>query len=294
MAGQHARCALHAPMIRHSLLLAASLVLASAASADTAPSDYPGVNDLGTVPFQGDTAVVALAQRKGLLEKAVREGLGLEDCLSVESVVVRPLPRSYALPAAARDADTRELWELRQCGAPRGYAVTVGAFENGSSVVHIWPAGPVAQDGTVAPLPTVDTITPQSIRAEYDRIAARMGTEYRVRHILVATQAQAQDALGRIRAGEPFATVARQVSTDTGSARKGGELDWANDHSYVGPFARALRELAPHGLSPQPVQTVFGWHVIEVLDVRSKKLPAFDDVMDKVANGMRARIDNGL
>jgi hypothetical protein len=275
-------------MLRHLLPLAAALALAAPARADRTPADYPGVKDLGAVPFDGDTAVVVLAQRKALLNKAVREGVMEEDCLSVEAVAVRALPAAYALPAAARDADARELWVLRQCGTQRGYVVTVGA------AVHIWPAGRVAADGSVAPLPTADSITPAKIQAQYDRVKARLGTEYHVRHILVATQAQAQAALDRIRAGEPFATVAAQVSIDTGSARKGGDLAWANDHAYVGPFAQALRDLAPRGLSPQPVRTAFGWHVIEVLDARPVRMPAFDDVVDKIAEAMRAKVDNGL
>ena len=294
MAGQRFRCATHAPMIRTLSLLAAGLVMASAALADMTPADYPAVKDLGAVPFLGDTGVVVLARRKALLDKAVREGVVREDCVSVEGVTVQPLPRSYVLPAAAHDADAHELWILRQCGSQRGYVVTLGSPADGHGGIHMWPAGPVAADGTVAPLPTADAITPATIRAEYDRVKARVGTEYHARHILVATQEQAQDALDRLHAGESFASVAAKVSIDTASARKGGDLAWASDRAYVGPFAQTLRDLAPHGLSPQPVRTVFGWHVVEVLEVRAARVPPFEDVMDKVAEAMRRKIDNGL
>jgi len=281
-------------MTRTLLLLAAGLVVGASALAAMAPADYPAVTNPGAAPFQGSTAVVVVARRKALLKKAVTEDMAQEECASLEAVDVRPLPMPYVLPPAARDADAHELWVLTQCGSPRGYVVTVGTPAGGRDGIHIWAAGPVAADGTVAPLATVDSITPAAIRAQYDRVKARVGTEYHVRHLLVATQAQAQDALDRIHAGQDFGSVAAQVSIDTGSAHKGGDLDWAVDRSYVGPFAQALRDLAPRGLSPQPVRTAFGWHVIEVLDVRPARLPAFEDVMDKIAESMRNKIDEGL
>lgn len=133
------------------------------------------------------------------------------------------------------------------------------------------------------------------VRQTYDRIAAEnLGQEMHVRHILVADEAQARAAIARIRAGEPFDAVARQVSTDTGSAVNGGDLAWAKPAAYVPEFARAVEAYAPKGLDPDPVRSQFGWHVVEVLETRPAAFPAFDDVKARVAQTLKQRHDEGL
>jgi peptidyl-prolyl cis-trans isomerase C len=84
-----------------------------------------------------------------------------------------------------------------------------------------------------------------------------------VRHILVATQEEAQDVLAALQAGESFAALARAVSTDTGSGARGGELGWAPITGFVEPFADAVRE-AEIGEIIGPVETESGFHIIQV------------------------------
>jgi parvulin-like peptidyl-prolyl isomerase len=83
------------------------------------------------------------------------------------------------------------------------------------------------------------------------------------RHILVATEEEALDVLAALQAGESFAELARAVSSDTGSGANGGELGWAAVVSYVKPFADAVRE-APIAEIVGPIQTEFGYHIIQV------------------------------
>lgn len=83
------------------------------------------------------------------------------------------------------------------------------------------------------------------------------------RHILVATESEAQDALAALQSGESFAELARAISTDTGSGSKGGELDWSPASNYVPEFAEAVRT-ADIGALTGPVQTEFGYHIIQV------------------------------
>ncbi len=92
---------------------------------------------------------------------------------------------------------------------------------------------------------------------------AETGVFVNARHILVATEAQAQDVLDALKAGESFADLARAVSTDTGSGANGGELNWSPASGFVKPFADAVRE-APLGEIIGPVQTEFGYHIIQV------------------------------
>jgi parvulin-like peptidyl-prolyl isomerase len=83
------------------------------------------------------------------------------------------------------------------------------------------------------------------------------------RHILVETQEQAQDVLAALNSGESFADLARAVSTDTGSGAQGGELDWSPTYQFVAEFAEAV-ETAPIGEIVGPVESEFGFHIIQV------------------------------
>ena len=92
-------------------------------------------------------------------------------------------------------------------------------------------------------------------------------------HILVNTQAEADAVEKRLDAGEDFATVAKEVSIDSGSAPNGGSLGCVARGITVKEFEDALFA-TPVGSVSKPVQTQFGYHVIKVTD---KKAPAFQD-----------------
>jgi parvulin-like peptidyl-prolyl isomerase len=83
------------------------------------------------------------------------------------------------------------------------------------------------------------------------------------RHILVATEEEAQDIIAALNSGESFAELARSASTDTGSGANGGELGWSPVSNFVKPFADAV-VAAEIGAIVGPVQTEFGYHIIQV------------------------------
>jgi peptidyl-prolyl cis-trans isomerase SurA len=100
----------------------------------------------------------------------------------------------------------------------------------------------------------------------------------KVRHILIKTNELIDDAeakkrilalKARIADGDDFATLARAHSDDRGSALKGGELGWVEPGSLVKPFEDAMSKLSINQIS-EPVQTQFGWHLIQVLDRKDK------------------------
>lgn len=82
------------------------------------------------------------------------------------------------------------------------------------------------------------------------------------RHILVETEEEAQDIIDALNAGESFAALAQAKGTD-GTASRGGELGWASISNYVEDFADAIEE-APIGEIIGPVQSDFGYHVVQV------------------------------
>ncbi len=94
----------------------------------------------------------------------------------------------------------------------------------------------------------------------------------RVRHILVKTDAvntdddvrmRLEQLQIRLRGGEDFTALARSNSQDTLSAAKGGELGWVGQGETVPRFEAAMNKLAIGEIS-NPVQTRFGWHLIQV------------------------------
>jgi hypothetical protein len=115
--------------------------------------------------------------------------------------------------------------------------------------------------------------TEQEIQREYERLVAATVPvqEYHVRHILLTTRADALAALERIHAGRTFADVAAELSIDSGSKTKGGDLGWNVPSSFIPEFSQSMVSLAPSGLVTEPVKTKFGWHVIELLETKRGK-----------------------
>ena len=83
------------------------------------------------------------------------------------------------------------------------------------------------------------------------------------RHILVAAEEMAADLMAALAEGESFAALAIANSLDTASGQNGGELGWAPVSNYVRPFAEAALT-AESGATVGPVQSEFGWHIIQV------------------------------
>ena len=102
-------------------------------------------------------------------------------------------------------------------------------------------------------------------------------TEWRARHILVASEDEAKAVKARLDAGEDFAAVAQEVSTDTGSGSQGGELGWFGPGMMVPEFETAVAGLEVGQVS-DPVQSQFGWHLIELEETRPQAVPTLEDV----------------
>lgn len=121
-------------------------------------------------------------------------------------------------------------------------------------------------------------VTEAEIKTEYNTVKQRLGgTEYKPRHILVETEAEAKTVIDRLKAGEEFAVIAR-TSKDPGSRERGGELGWSTPDQYVQPFAEALAALKKGEFSKTPVKSDFGYHVIKLDDLRDVDPPSLDEV----------------
>lgn len=133
-----------------------------------------------------------------------------------------------------------------------------------------------------------DAIPEADIEAAYAaQVAAfQPGKEYNASHILVATEAEANDIKAQIDAGGDFAALAKEKSTDPGSGAQGGSLGWFGAGQMVPEFETAAAALEPGAVSA-PVQSQFGWHVIKLVEVRDTAPPPLAEVRPEIENSLR-------
>lgn len=133
-------------------------------------------------------------------------------------------------------------------------------------------------------------VTDKQIEAEYNKIKASQADrkEYKVRHILVQDQKEAEDLLAQIKAKKvTFEDAASKHSIDPGSGKNGGDLGWGPASNYVPEFAKAIEGLKKGATTEAPVQTQFGWHIIRLEDERPVEFPPLADVKPQLEEMMR-------
>ncbi len=108
----------------------------------------------------------------------------------------------------------------------------------------------------------IEPPSPEDLDAQRE-LAYEAQTEVCVSHVLVETEAEAQDVLDRIDGGEDFADIAAEVSLDTGSGVEGGDLGCSAPSRYVPGFMEATVETEV-GEYSEPVESEFGFHIIIV------------------------------
>lgn len=121
-------------------------------------------------------------------------------------------------------------------------------------------------------------VTEEALREAYKtRIEdAPAAAEVRASHILVASEELAQEIRAEIENGAAFADMAAEHGTD-GTKNQGGDLGFFTRDMMVAPFADAAFAMEVGAMS-QPVQTQFGWHLIELTDRREQPKPSFEEV----------------
>jgi peptidyl-prolyl cis-trans isomerase C len=133
-------------------------------------------------------------------------------------------------------------------------------------------------------------ITDAEILASYESFKAQAAsTEYRARHILVNKQELAKALTARLKKGAKFETLAKQYSTDPGSKSKGGDLDFADPKSYVPEFSAALMTLKKGEVTPEPVKTQYGFHIIKLEDTRESTFPPLEDVKPQIQKNLEQK-----
>lgn len=127
-------------------------------------------------------------------------------------------------------------------------------------------------------------VTDDVLKAEYDKVKAeRSGNEFKARHILVATEAEAKDIIAKLKKNaKEFEALAKAKSMDPGSKGNGGDLGWFDARAMVPEFGAALQAMSKGKFSEEPVKTQFGYHVIMLEDTRPITPPPFEQVKEQL------------
>jgi len=133
-------------------------------------------------------------------------------------------------------------------------------------------------------------ISDAEIQAEYDRAkASASSNEYHARHILVKTEEEAKKVLAELNKKAKFADLAKKYSLDPGSAKNGGDLNWADPNAFVKEFSDVLVALKKGETTKTPVKTQFGYHIIKLDDTRPTKIPALAEVKGEVQKQLQQK-----
>jgi peptidyl-prolyl cis-trans isomerase C len=138
-------------------------------------------------------------------------------------------------------------------------------------------------------------VTPEQVQDFYQKNPNRFqqGERVRASHILIGFPANADDAakqqartraadvLKQVKAGGDFAALAKQHSTDPGSATQGGDLGYFQQGQMVPPFDKAAFSMKP-GETSDLVETDFGVHIIRVVDRQAARTVPLDEVRPQV------------
>lgn len=132
-----------------------------------------------------------------------------------------------------------------------------------------------------------DKVTDDNIRRMYDEQAnlRDRGTEIEARHILVKTEEEANTLVTKLLAGADFDTLAKEFSEDEGSREKGGALGYFTKDMLDEAFTAAAFATAK-GERSAPFETQYGWHIVEVLNIRTAPQASFEEMRGEILNFM--------
>ena len=141
----------------------------------------------------------------------------------------------------------------------------------------------------------VNPVADADVQKEYDRARAQTGDrEYKARHILVASEDDARTVLADLKKGSKFDEIAQKRSLDEGTRPKGGDLDWNVPTNFDKAFADAMVKLEKGKMTEAPVRSRFGFHIIQLDDVRAVSFPPLNQVRQQIQQRLVEQKVQGL
>ncbi|NIK78149.1 foldase protein PrsA [Paenibacillus castaneae] len=138
-------------------------------------------------------------------------------------------------------------------------------------------------------------VTDEDVKAYYDANKESLGTPEQIQasHILVATKEEADAILAELKQGGDFATIAKEKSTDTGSAQNGGDLGFFGKGDMVAEFETAAFALKVNEISGV-VQSQHGFHIIKKTAEKAAVVPTFEEKKEDIRKQLVATEANEL
>ncbi|WNS76760.1 peptidylprolyl isomerase [Bacillus sp. DTU_2020_1000418_1_SI_GHA_SEK_038] len=118
-------------------------------------------------------------------------------------------------------------------------------------------------------------VTEEEVKEYYENYKPQI----KARHILVEDEKTANEVKKKLDEGAKFEDLAKEYSTDTGSAANGGDLGWFGPGRMVPEFENASYALEVNEISA-PVKSQHGYHIIQVTEKKDKK--SFDEMKEKM------------
>jgi parvulin-like peptidyl-prolyl isomerase len=120
----------------------------------------------------------------------------------------------------------------------------------------------------------------EKLLAEVTEDLVPVKDEVWARHILVETEEEALEVLERLDAGDDFAALAAEYSTDDSNSNSGGDLGWFDENTMVPEFSEAAFGLEIGEIS-EPIETSYGFHIIQSLGQRESQMPESEFAQEK-------------
>jgi peptidyl-prolyl cis-trans isomerase C len=135
--------------------------------------------------------------------------------------------------------------------------------------------------------------TDADLRAIYEENLPRLaGQQYKLRHILLTSRADADTVIAQLNQGADFIELA-QARADGPTGPNGGDLGWLTPDSIPPSFAEAVQSMTVGSSSREPVQTDAGYHVILLEDTQRGEPPTFEDIRADLSSAAeRKRLDD--
>ena len=195
---------------------------------------------------------------------------------------------AQTLPPEYREAGLANLYsQLVDEVANARLAADAGRADGLDERENVATAMKLAADRVLAEAYITEKVSAQlgeeAIQAAYDTFVADSASREQVTasHILVETEEEARAVIEQLNDGADFAELAREKSTGP-SGPNGGSLGAFGRGQMVPAFEAAAFSMPVGGYSANPVQTQFGWHVIQVTDKSVEPAPSLDQMREQI------------
>lgn len=196
-----------------------------------------------------------------------------------EMVYDKVLSDKYTVTDKEVQAKVKELKD--QMGDNFQTALTSSGYNSEADLKRALRIGMLQEKAAIADI----TVKESEVKEAYENYQPDM----KARHILVKDKKTAEEVKAKLDKGEDFAKLAKEYSTDTGSAANGGDVGWFGTGEMVPEFEKAALKMKKDEIS-EPVKSEYGYHIIQLLDKKEKE--SYKDMKKDLENQLKvAKID---